>query len=105
MTSPADPAGGAHGTAVTGDGGGALATGPLPPAERYAAAVDADEAGGAGSMIEVRILGDDERGYLLVGHFSLPASAGEEFWFESLDGAIAGAQRLGIEPGAWRKVE
>jgi len=50
----------------------------------------------------LRILGDDNRGYLLVGEVELAgAPVLQEFWFPSLEKALAAADAAGIPRLAW----
>jgi hypothetical protein len=50
----------------------------------------------------LRILGDDLRGYLVVGDID-PAGSLEldDFWFPSLELALAAAERAGVPRAAW----
>jgi hypothetical protein len=51
---------------------------------------------------DVRLLGDNNRGYLLVGLAGSEEGGDEEFWFRTLDAAIASAAVRGISPSSWR---
>jgi hypothetical protein len=74
----------------------------LPPAERYIAVVS----NGSEEPVEVRILGDSDRGYLLAGHFKLPGGEDCEYWFEDVQEARAAASRyVGIPMSLWEQVE
>lgn len=55
-------------------------------------------------VCQVRILGDQARGYLLSGLAALPAAANEEFWFESLHEAQGQAARFGIPESEWEEI-
>lgn len=56
----------------------------------------------AGATRWLRILGDDERGYLIVGDIEREAGRPlEDFWFPTLDEALTAAQRVGIPREAW----
>jgi hypothetical protein len=65
-----------------------------PTARRLVAEVAQPTAGGHRWL---RILGDDERGYLLAGDLE----ALEEIWFPSLDEALTEAERAGVPRDAW----
>ncbi len=54
------------------------------------------------SELWLRILGDEARGYLIVGDID-PAGglALDDFWFPSLDLALAAAERSGVPRSAW----
>src|ERR1700704_6499756 len=50
----------------------------------------------------LRILGDDNRGYLLVGDLEPDAApALEEFWFPTVQQAFAAAESVGVPRAAW----
>lgn len=50
----------------------------------------------------LRILGDDRRGYLLVGDVDPEVGpALEDIWFPTLDEAFAAAERVGVPRAAW----
>jgi len=53
--------------------------------------------------VQLRILGDDTRGYLLAG---IPEAElnDNEFWFSILDDALAAAERLGVSRDRWRDI-
>ncbi len=51
---------------------------------------------------QLRILGDDTRGYLLMGAFE--AAGDREYWFATLDEAIDEAAALGVPHAAWSDV-
>jgi len=73
-----------------------------PAALRLAAEVELPAPAGATRWL--RIVGDDQRGYLLSGDLELwPAPAVEEFWFPTIEEAIAAAERVGIPRAAWRQ--
>jgi hypothetical protein len=58
--------------------------------------------GGSEATRWLRILGDDKRGYLLVGDLE-PNGAPvlEEFWFPSLEQAFGAAEAVGVPRAAW----
>jgi hypothetical protein len=51
---------------------------------------------------QLRILGDDRRGYLIAGLFAIAPE--EEIWSSTLDEALARAERAGVPPDAWREI-
>jgi hypothetical protein len=51
---------------------------------------------------QIRILGDDQRGYLITGLADVPD--GGDFWFETLPEAIARAEALGVEVDGWTEI-
>jgi hypothetical protein len=53
---------------------------------------------------QLRILGDDTRGYILMGAFALSDQDEMEFWFATLDEAKGAAQKLGVPAHAWGDV-
>ena len=68
----------------------------LPPGLQLMAEV----AGAEGGSIQLRILGDESRGFLLVGGQGL-ADEDREFWFATLDDAIEAGKLLGARPEDW----
>jgi hypothetical protein len=58
--------------------------------------------GAAGGSRWLRILGDERRGYLVVGDLE-PAGAPalDEIWFPTLDEALGAAERAGVPRSAW----
>lgn len=57
---------------------------------------------GGGQPRQLRILGDDERGYLLAGYPEAPEA--DDFWFRTLDEAFAHTDRLGVARSAWTEI-
>jgi hypothetical protein len=53
---------------------------------------------------QVRILGDDVRGYLLVGLESPDRGGLDQLWFPTLSEAIAEAEQRGIPRTAWSDI-
>jgi len=53
---------------------------------------------------QVRILGDDHRGYLVMGLERLPNGSDSEFWFRTLEEARAAAAGFGVPPDGWGDV-
>jgi hypothetical protein len=50
----------------------------------------------------LRILGDVRRGYLIVGDIDMEGMVAlDDFWFPTLDGAIAAAERAGVPRSVW----
>ena len=72
----------------------------IPPGVHLCAEVFA-----GGRHHQLRILGDDERGYLLVGLSALPGHEADEFWFPTLDGATGMGSEVGVPPGGWGEIE
>jgi hypothetical protein len=63
---------------------------------------------GAGSGTDVgqlRILGDDRRGYLLAGLPVVTGDADAEFWFPTLKQAKRAAERMGVTESQWATIE
>ena len=56
---------------------------------------------GEGSR-QLRILGDEQRGYLLAGYRD--AAGTEDFWFRTLSEALAQADRLGVARADWTEI-
>jgi hypothetical protein len=54
---------------------------------------------------QLRILGDDVRGYLLVGGWGVPGGEDQEFWFMTVAEAKAASAELGVPADAWSDVE
>jgi hypothetical protein len=52
----------------------------------------------------MRILGDEARGYLIAGAADVLAERGEDFWWPTLDEALACAERLGAPRDAWTEI-
>lgn len=48
-----------------------------------------------------RLLGDEERGYLITGIADLEDG---DFWFETLDAALVQGERLGVSRSAWTEI-
>jgi hypothetical protein len=72
-----------------------------PDTLRLAAEVVFDPGAGRG-VRWLRILGDDLRGYLLVGDLDPEGGpALTEFWHPTLDLALAAAAAVGVPPSAW----
>jgi hypothetical protein len=75
----------------------------VPNSLRLVAEVTLDlPAAGAPRRLWLRILGDDERGYLMVG--DIGAEAGielDDFWFPTLEEMMAAAERVGVARDAW----
>jgi hypothetical protein len=76
----------------------------LPPGLHMQAEITVMIAGRV-STRQLRLLGDDARGYLLAG---LPAVAPPfalgEIWFETLAEAFAEAEAVGVSPDAWAEI-
>jgi hypothetical protein len=53
---------------------------------------------------QVRILGDDRRGYLLMGIWDFPEADSAEFWFATVTEAKDTAARFGVPVDAWKEV-
>ncbi len=53
---------------------------------------------------QLRILGDDARGYLLAGLANVLDTEQREFWFANLAEAIDAAARLGVPADAWTEI-
>jgi hypothetical protein len=75
--------------------------GGLPPGTRLQAAVSLPGTA-ASRATQLRILGDERRGYLLAGLADLPEP--EEFWFATLEEALAHAERHGVSRSAWSDI-
>jgi hypothetical protein len=54
--------------------------------------------------MQLRILGDDTRGYMLMGAFALSGEDETEFWFATLDEAKGAAEKFGVPAEAWGDV-
>jgi len=52
---------------------------------------------------ELRILGDDDRGFIIAGAADLLAEDGSEFWFPTLIEALAAAEGLEVDPRTWEE--
>jgi hypothetical protein len=52
----------------------------------------------------VRLLGDESRGYLMVGLPRLPGGDDYEFWFTTIDEAFAFARGLGVRDEDWVEI-
>lgn len=59
---------------------------------------------GGRSVRQLRILGDDRRGYLLAGLLGIPRLEEEEFWFGTLREALDATARLGVPSDAWTDI-
>jgi hypothetical protein len=77
---------------------------PAPgPDSTHIAAEHTWVADGVARHAQLRILGDDERGYLLMGAFDLLDDE-PEFWFATLDEAKAQSTRIGVPLDAWSEI-
>jgi hypothetical protein len=56
-----------------------------------------------GQPRQLRILGDDQRGYLLAGYPEAAAES-EDFWFCTLPEALGQAERLGVARSDWSEI-
>ena len=55
---------------------------------------------------QLRILGDEARGFLLAGTSGLPpADAESALWFASVEEAMQAAQEFGVELTAWTEIK
>jgi hypothetical protein len=52
----------------------------------------------------VRLVGDESRGYLMVGLPRLPGGDDYEFWFTSIEEAFALARGLGVRDEDWIEI-
>jgi len=59
---------------------------------------------GGGPPRQVRILGDDRRGYLIAGLLGVALVEDEEFWFGTLGEALESASRFGVPENAWTEI-
>lgn len=75
----------------------------VPPGIHLAADLSWESDGRLRSA-QLRILGDDTRGYLLMGAFELAANDELEFWFATVDEAKDVAARLGVPRESWIEV-
>lgn len=58
-----------------------------------------------GELRQVRVLGDDQRGYLLVGIADLDEDGdGGDFWFRTMEQALARAERIGVRRDGWTEI-
>lgn len=73
----------------------------VPPGAHIAADLTWDDERGS-HHTQLRILGDDNRGYLLMGGFELADDG--EFWFGTLAEAKEAALELGVPIDAWGDV-
>ena len=71
----------------------------LPPGIQMRAMCERD-----GITFEMRLLGDDERGYLISGDVPGYEELLTDIWFANLDGALATARSLGIEASDWSEI-
>ena len=76
-----------------------FSTQEIPPGVHLQATYTPD----GGQTRQVRILGDEERGYLIAGISDLPEEV--EFWFRTLVEAFATASELGIRPDDWTSID
>jgi len=53
---------------------------------------------------QLRILGDDRRGYLIAGLLGIPRVEEEEFWFGTLTEALDATARFGVPGDAWSDI-
>jgi hypothetical protein len=53
---------------------------------------------------QLRILGDEARGFLVAGFAGIPENDGDEFWYRTLAEAIEAEERLGVTPAAWIEI-
>jgi hypothetical protein len=53
---------------------------------------------------QLRILGDDRRGYLVAGLVGIPRLEEEEFWFGTLREALDATARFGVPGDAWTEI-
>jgi hypothetical protein len=74
-----------------------------PPGVHLGAEITA-EAADPPRRVQLRILGDETRGYLLIGLLALPHEADTEFWFATLDEAKEAAAAAGVAPAAWAEI-
>lgn len=51
---------------------------------------------------QLRILGDDVRGYLIAGISDMPG--GDDIWFRTLEMAYVRAERVGVAREAWTDI-
>jgi hypothetical protein len=58
-----------------------------------------------GDPCQLRILGDDDRGYLLAGTLAIPLAEEEDIWFRTLDEAYTEGERLGVARESWTQIE
>ena len=72
----------------------------VPPGTHIACDVHWQDESGS-HHTQIRILGDDTRGYLLMGLSVLPGGDDSEFWFRSIDEAKAAAVEFGAPDSAW----
>jgi hypothetical protein len=73
----------------------------VPPGTHLAAELSWDDDDGS-HHTQLRILGDDARGYLLMGAHQLAGD--REFWFPTLQEAKDEALALGVPRAAWNEV-
>jgi hypothetical protein len=75
----------------------------VPNTLRLVAEVTLDvPAAGGPRRLWLRILGDDERGYLLVGDFGAEHGIElEDFWFPTLEQLLTAAESVGVPRDAW----
>jgi hypothetical protein len=66
--------------------------------------IQATVAIGGGPMRQLRIFGDDQRGYLIAGLLGIPRVEDEEFWFGTLGEALDSAARFGVPREAWTEI-
>ena len=75
----------------------------VPPGIHLAADLSWERNGRLHSA-QLRILGDDNRGYLLMGAFELAAADELEFWFATVAEAKDVAASLGVPRESWMDV-
>lgn len=54
---------------------------------------------------QLRLLGDERRGYLLAGTLALPGGADAEFWFATVNEAFAAGEGFGVSRADWSRIE
>jgi hypothetical protein len=73
-------------------------SGEIPPGVHIQAVFASAE----GRTRQLRILGDDRRGYLVAG---ITGTANDgDFWFRTLDEALSRAERLGVRRDEWTEI-
>ena len=87
----------------TGDDSVQPSRGELPPGRQLYAEVALPER--TDRTHQLRIVGDDRRGYLLAGLSPLANSESAEFWFPTLSEAKRAAIPFGVDEGAWKRLE
>jgi hypothetical protein len=69
----------------------------LPPGLQLIAEVP----GTGGKPVQIRLLGDESRGFLLVGGPGFVVDDDQEIWFATLEEAIGAGERLGARAEDW----